>query len=159
MVTATVTALAGLVAILTALTFVWMLSVKLRDASIADICWGAGFVILAWLYCLLSPSLTARSWLVATLITLWGARLSVHIFRRNHGKGEDPRYRAMRASHGRAFWWRSLFTVFWLQAGILWFVALPVLLAVRAMQPAALTAIDALGIAIFVIGFVFEAGG
>jgi len=32
---------------------------------------------------------------------------------------------AMRAFHGPAFWWRSLFTVFWLQGAILWFVALP----------------------------------
>jgi steroid 5-alpha reductase family enzyme len=55
-VTGTMTALAGLGAILTALTFVWLLSVKLRDASIADVCWGSGFVLLAWLYCLLSPA-------------------------------------------------------------------------------------------------------
>jgi steroid 5-alpha reductase family enzyme len=153
------TALAGLVAIVTVLTFVWMISVKLRDASIADICWGAGFVTLAWLYGLLSATLTPRSWLVVTLITLWGVRLSVHIFRRNHGKGEDPRYRAMRASHGRAFWWRSLFTVFWLQGAILWFVALPVLLAVRAQSPDALTAVDGLGVVLFAIGFGFEVVG
>ena len=51
------TALAGLGAILAALTFVWMLSVRLRDASIADVCWGLGFVLLAWLYCFLSPAL------------------------------------------------------------------------------------------------------
>ena len=37
-------ALIGLGTILTALTIVWMLSVRLRDASIADICWGLGFV-------------------------------------------------------------------------------------------------------------------
>ena len=153
------TALVGLGAILTALTLVWVLSVKLRDASIADVCWGSGFVLLAWLYCLLSPTLTPRSWLVAALVTLWGARLSVHIFRRNHGKGEDPRYRAMRASQGPAFWWRSLFTVFWLQGAILWFVALPVLVAVRAARPAALTAVDGLGVVLFAVGFGFEVVG
>ena len=139
-------ALIGLGTILTTLTLVWMISVWLRDASVADICWGLGFVLLAWLYCFLSPALTARSWLVAALITLWGARLGVHIFRRNDGKGEDPRYQAMRAAHGRAFWWRSLFTVFWLQGAILWFVALPLLVAVRATAPAALTAVDGLGV-------------
>ena len=64
-----------------------MISVRLEDASIADICWGLGFVLLVWLYCLLSPTLTSRSWLVASLITLWAVRLSLHIFRRNHGKG------------------------------------------------------------------------
>jgi steroid 5-alpha reductase family enzyme len=153
------TALAGLGVILTALTFVWVLSVKLRDASIADVCWGSGFVLLAWLYLLLSPTLTSRSWLVVALATMWGARLSLHIFRRNHGQGEDPRYRVMRASHGSAFWWRSLFTVFWLQGAILWFVALPLLVAVRAPLPGALTLADGLGVLLFLVGFGFEVVG
>ncbi len=151
--------LVGLGAILTVLTLVWMVSVKRRDASIADICWGLGFVLLAWLYCFLSPALTPRSWLVAVLITLWGTRLSRQIFRRNRGKGEDPRYQAMRAFHGRAFWWRSLFTVFWLQGAILWFVALPLLVAVCATRPAVLTAVDGLGILLFAVGFGFEVVG
>jgi steroid 5-alpha reductase family enzyme len=158
-VTGMMAALIGLATILSILTLVWVLSVKLRDASIADVCWGAGFVLLAWLYCMLSPTMTSRSWLVAALVTLWGARLSVHIFRRNRGHGEDPRYRAMRASQGRAFWWRSLFTVFWLQGAILWFVALPLLIAVRAAWPAALTAVDGLGVVLFAVGFGFEVVG
>ena len=157
--TGTVAAIIGLGTILAAVTLVWILSVRLRDASIADVCWGLGFVLLAWLYCMLSPGSTPRSWLVVTLITLWGVRLSVHIFRRNHGKGEDPRYQAMRASHGPAFWWRSLFTVFWLQGAILWFVALPLLVAVRASQPAALTAVDGLGVLLFAVGLGFEVVG
>ena len=152
-------ALIGLATILTGLTFVWVLSVRLQDAGVADVCWGLGFVLLTWLYCLLSPTLTQRSWLVAVLITLWGARLSRHIFRRNHGKGEDPRYQAMRASHGHAFWWRSLFTVFWLQGALLWFVALPLLVAVRAAHPATLTAVDGFGVLLFAVGFGFEVVG
>ena len=157
--TAVMTALAGLAVMLTALTAAWVVSVKLRDASIADVCWGSGFVLLAWLYCVLSPAMTSRSWLVATLTTLWGARLSLHILRRNHGKAEDPRYRAMRTAHGAAFWWRSLFTVFWLQGALLWFVAFPLLVAVRAGQPAGLTAADGLGVVLFAIGFGFEVVG
>jgi steroid 5-alpha reductase family enzyme len=152
-------ALIGLGTILTALTFAWMLSLRLQDASVADIFWGLGFVMLAWLYCLLSPTLTQRSWLVAALIPLWGTRLSAHIFHRHHGSREDPRYQAMRASHGQAFWWRSLFTVFWLQGAILWFVALPLLFAVRATQPAALTVVDGLGLLLFAAGFGFEVVG
>ena len=152
-------ALIGLGTILTTLTLVWMISVRLQDASVADIFWGLGFVQLAWLYCFLSPEVTPRSWLVAALITLWGTRLSLHIFRRHRGKGEDPRYQAMRASHGPAFGWRSLFTVFSLQGAILWFVALPLLVAVRATQPAALTAVDGLGIFLFAVGFGFEVVG
>src|SRR3954462_9387459 len=140
---------AGFGVILTAATLAWVVSVKRRDAAIADVCWGSGFVLLVWLYCLLAPTLALRSGVIAVLTTLWGARLSLHICRRNDGKGEDPRYRAMRASHGRAFWWRSLFSVFWLQGAILWFVALPLLVAVRATEPSNLTSVDALGIALF----------
>lgn len=157
--TGTFAAIIGLGTTLAAATLVWTLSVRLRDASIADVCWGLGFVMLAWLYFVLLEGSTPRSWLVATLITLWGVRLSFHIFRRNHGKGEDSRYQAMRASHGPAFWWRSLFTVFWLQGTLLWFVALPLLAAVRAAQPAALTSIDGLGLLLFGIGFTFEVVG
>jgi steroid 5-alpha reductase family enzyme len=158
-VTGTEAALAGLGAILAALTLVWMLSLRLRDASIVDVCWGLGFVLLAWLYCSLSPALTSRSWLVTTLTTLWGGRLAVHLFLRNHGKGEDRRYQAMRAAHGPTFWWRSLFRVFWLQGALLWFVSLPLLVAVRATQPVGLTVVEGLGVLLFAIGFGFEVVG
>ena len=157
--TGTIAALLGLVAVLVSLTVVWVLSLRIRDASVADVCWGLGFVLLAWVYCVLSPGLTPRSWLVASLVTIWGTRLALHIYRRNHGKGEDPRYRAMRVAHGPAFWWRSLFTVFWLQGALLWFVALPVLVAVRAPEPSGLTAVDLLGVLVFAAGFAFEAIG
>ncbi len=153
------TALVGLVAALMVMTVVWAVSLRLKDASVADVCWGLGCVLLAWLYVARSPELTPRSWLIAVLITLWGGRLSRHIFRRNHGWGEDPRYRAMRTSHGQAFWWRSLFVVFWLQGALLWFVALPVLVAVRAPEPAGLTVVDLAGLVIFSIGFGFEVVG
>jgi steroid 5-alpha reductase family enzyme len=152
-------ALTGLGVILVVQAVLWTVSVRRQDASIADIFWGLGFVLLVWLYCGLSPAVTTRAWLVAALMTLWGARLSHHISRRNHGKGEDPRYRAMRAMHGQAFWWRSLFTVFWLQGTILWFVALPLLVAVRAAQPVSLTGTDRLGIVLFALGFGFEVVG
>ena len=152
-------ALLGLGAILAVQALLWVLSLRLQDASIADVFWGLGFVLLAWLYWALSPALTPRSWLVAVLTTLWGTRLSQHILRRRRGNAEDPRYQAMRASQGHAFWWRSLFTVFWLQGAISWFVALPLLVAIRAPQPAAFTPIDGLGVLLFTVGFGFEIVG
>jgi len=66
------TALAGPAGIVTALTLVWLLSGRLGDASIAGVCWGLGFALLAWLSFALSPIRTSPSWLVAVLITLWG---------------------------------------------------------------------------------------
>jgi steroid 5-alpha reductase family enzyme len=158
-VTGILAALIGLGVILALWCVVWLISVRIQDASVADIGWGLGFVLLAWGYCGLSTQLTPRSWLVAGLVTLWGTRLSVHILRRKRGNGEDPRYQAMRAAQGPPFWWRSLFTVFWLQGAILWFVALPLLVAVRAPQPTTLTAVDGVGIVLFAIGFGFEVVG
>lgn len=157
--TDTGTAVLGLGAMLAAQTLVWVLSVRMQDASIADIFWGLGFVLLTWFYCWASPTMTPRSWLVVALTTVWGARLSWHILRRNRGKGEDPRYRAMRARRGPAFWWQSLFTVFWLQGAILWFVALALLVAVTAPEPSALTLVDGLGLLVFAVGFGFEVVG
>jgi steroid 5-alpha reductase family enzyme len=58
-----------------------------------------------------------------------------------------------------AFWWRSLGIVFWLQGAILWFVAIPLLVAVRAPRPGALTAVDGTGVVLFAIGFGFEVVG
>jgi len=70
----------GLGTILAAATLAWVLSVRRQDASIADVCWGLGFVLLTWLYVILSPGTTTRSWLVATLITLGGlASLGPHL--------------------------------------------------------------------------------
>jgi steroid 5-alpha reductase family enzyme len=158
-VNAAVAAVIGLGAILAGATLMWMLSVRPRNASIADVWWGTSFLLLAWLYMFLSPTATSRGWFMAVLITVWGTRLSAHIVRRGRGTGEDPRYAAMRAAQGGAFWWRSLLTVFWLQGTIAWFVAIPVLVAVRAPQPAALTVVDGVGILLFVIGFGFEAVG
>ena len=150
-------ALTGLLAMVVALTLVWVLSVRLRDASIVDICWGPGFVLLAWLYAALFDAFTPRPVLVGVLVTLWGVRLAVHIFRRH--RGEDPRYAAMRAARGPAFWWRSLLVVFWLQAVILWFVALPLLVTAAVPGPPAVTITDVLGVVLFATGFAFEAIG
>lgn len=150
-------ALAGLASTLAALTFLWILSVRLRDASIVDICWGPGFVLLAWMYVAWFGALSPRPILLAALVTVWGVRLAGHIFLRH--RGEDPRYGAMRAAHGAAFWWRSLGIVFWLQAVILWFVAFPLLVTAAAPGPSHVTAIDAVGILVFATGFTFEAVG
>jgi len=56
--------------------------------------------------------------LIGLLVTAWGLRLSIHIFRRNHGRPADYRYQAFRQHFGpQRYWWASLFQVFWLQGG------------------------------------------
>jgi steroid 5-alpha reductase family enzyme len=65
----------------------------------------------------------------------------------------------MRASRGPSFAWTSLFTVFWLQALILWAVSMTLFQAQRSATPASLTWIDAVGLACFATGLFFESVG
>jgi steroid 5-alpha reductase family enzyme len=86
-------------------------------------------------------------------------RLFLHILVRNKGKGEDPRYVAMRENHGKRFWWISLFTVFSLQGFLLWLVSLPIQIGQLSPLPARFTWLDGLGALIWTVGFAFEAIG
>jgi steroid 5-alpha reductase family enzyme len=142
------------------MTFVWVVSLMKRDASIIDVFWGLGFGLLTWFYLVFDAGdPTPRAYLVVALVTLWGCRLSVHILWRNWGKDEDYRYQEMRARNPKIFPLRSLVTVFWLQAVLLWAIAMPLLRAVTASSPGTLTWLDFLGVLVFAVGFCFEALG
>ncbi|BBO34621.1 hypothetical protein PLANPX_4233 [Lacipirellula parvula] len=134
----------------------WAVSVRLRDASIADVCWGLGFVLLAWTsWAFVGATAWRVKWLVA-LVTLWGMRLSIHLFWRKRQEPEDRRYAAMRQRAAARFWWSSLFSVFLLQAALVWFVALPVQLAAWLDDRSQLSWLDGAGAVIWLIGFCFE---
>lgn len=136
----------------------WLVSVFRRDVSIADPFWGMGFVIVVAVGQWRSLA-TDRSILLVTLTLIWGIRLSGFLIWRNWGHGEDRRYGAMRAHHGQRFWWWSCFSVFWLQALILWFVALPQQLAIAAAKPEPLGILDLLGGGVWAVGLAFESLG
>jgi steroid 5-alpha reductase family enzyme len=155
----TAMALPGLVVALGLTTVVWMASLRKRDASIIDIFWGLGFVTLAWLYRSQVPAESFRQTLVPVLVTLWGLRLAFYILWRSRGQGEDYRYAAMREKWGASFPVLSLFIVFWLQAVLFWLIAMPLLQVQVSRQPTEGSWLDLLGLALFAIGFVFEAVG
>jgi steroid 5-alpha reductase family enzyme len=146
-------------AALAMMTLAWLGSVLARDASVVDVFWGLGFVLVAWVYRLGLTEHSLRGTLVVGLVTLWGVRLALHIFWRGRGRGEDYRYREMRERRPRFFVAWSLFMVFWLQAALLWLVSLPLYQAQRPVEPAPLGLLDGLGLALFLVGFAFEAVG
>jgi steroid 5-alpha reductase family enzyme len=153
-------ALIGLMSVGALMTLVWIASLWKRDVSIIDIFWGPGFVLLGWQYWWLAGGSTSpRSLLVPILVSAWGLRLAAHIAWRSRGHDEDPRYRAMRAARGDSFRWSSLFIVFWLQAFLLWCVAMPLLQVQRTLEPSSLGVLDFLGLGLFAVGLMFEAGG
>ncbi len=146
----------GLAVAAVAFTAVWTVSLVLRNASIVDIFWGPGLILVAWVYLAVVPDRpTLRGLLACLLVTVWGLRLAVHIGVRNAGHGEDFRYRQWREQAGASFWWTSYFKVFILQAVVLWVVATPLLLAQLGEQ--GLRLLDGLGVALWAIGFGIEA--
>lgn len=153
------TALLCLAAIVGPMLVLWGISLRKRDVSIVDIFWGLGFAIVIWRALSLHWPPTPRGWLLAALTTIWGVRLAGYLIWRNHGRGEDPRYAKMREKHGPRFAWISLFTVFLLQAAILWFVAMPLYAAATIHSSKPLGVIDALGVLLWSVGLFFEAVG
>lgn len=152
--------LPGFLVIMALMTSVWIASVFLKNASIVDPFWGLGFVVVAAFYFIQADEISARSMLVMTLVAIWGLRLSVYLFWRNWGKGEDFRYREFRKNYGEhRYWWVSFFQVFLLQGMLMWLISAPLLGAMHFTSGHNLTVFDALAIVFWLIGFAFEAGG
>ena len=137
----------------------WLLSLALKNASIVDIVWGFGFVCVAWAVRLrVDEGLDARQNLLVLMTTVWGLRLAGYLFWRNHGKGEDYRYKAMRKHWGPRFPLISLGTVFGLQGVLMFIVSLPVQLGQTRDTPD-LGWLAYLGIAVWLVGLFFEVVG
>ena len=151
--------IAGFVTIVL-MTALWLVSLLLKNSSIVDIFWGMGFVILAWVYYVLTPDgFMARKLLLVILTTLWGFRLSLYILYRNWGKGEDFRYQKWRQESESRWWWKSFFQVFVFQGLLLWIISAPLLAAQTRLAPDRLTALDIFGVGLWTIGFFFETAG
>lgn len=147
------------VVVAVSMLLLWLLSLKLKDASIVDIFWGLGFALIAVAGYFAADGYPPRKQLVALLVIVWGARLAWHIGSRNIGKGEDYRYQAMRRRHGNRFPLVSLLTVFALQGVLMWLISMPLQAAQIAAEPNHLTWLDAAGVFVWLIGFGFEAVG
>jgi steroid 5-alpha reductase family enzyme len=115
--------------------------------------------VAALAYWLLTEGYSGRRVLVLVLTVLWGVRLAVYIVWRNRGKGEDPRYRAMRAKRPASFWWYSYLQVFLLQAVLLWLVAAPLAAAEGGAEAPRFVALDFIGLGVWVVGFALEVVG
>jgi steroid 5-alpha reductase family enzyme len=157
-------ALFGSLAVL-ALLFgaLWLASLPLRDASLVDRVWGMAFVVLAVWYSWTRPDapMPAPGLALALLVSIWGMRLSIHLTRRNWGRGEDYRYAAMRARQGARFGLMSLGTVFLLQAVLVWVIGMPLFAGIRGepIPGAPGILLTAAGILVWLVGFLFETVG
>jgi steroid 5-alpha reductase family enzyme len=134
----------------------WLASLRLRDASVADPLWGAALAALGW-SAVAAAGPSPRGLLLAGLATAWGLRLALHLERRRRAHGEDRRYAAMRAAHGRRFPLVSLATVFLLQAALAWVVSLPLQAGAALGRDRPLGPLEAAGALLFAAGLAVEA--
>ncbi|KKU88728.1 MAG: hypothetical protein UY18_C0009G0015 [Microgenomates group bacterium GW2011_GWF2_47_9] len=135
----------------------YLLAVLKRDNSIVDSIWGLGF-ILASMVSLSYSDFGPRNLLVFLLISLWGARLSIHISARTKESQEDFRYKRWREEWGNYWVIRSFIEIYLFQWFTLQLVAIPIFL-LNTSPSSALTVLDALGILIWFFGFIFETVG
>ncbi|MFM8648514.1 MAG: DUF1295 domain-containing protein [Actinomycetota bacterium] len=150
--------LASAVAILILMVSTWIVSVIIKNASIVDIVWGLGFVVVAWVGRVVGDGNDARQWLLTLLTTMWGLRLAGYLAWRNTGHGEDFRYRSMRKRWGSRFPLMSLLTVFGLQGTLMWIVSLGVQLGQADATPD-LGLLALIGVVVYAIGLFFEVVG
>ncbi len=119
--------------------------------SVVDTTWGLTLTAVAVVAALLGHGDPVRRTLAIVLVGLWGCRLSWHMHHRNGGGGEDPRY-AKILNEGSAF--RKV----WLpQGAAIWLVSLPV--QANAIATPSLTVLGWIGVAVWLVGFVFEVVG
>jgi len=135
--------------------FIAALIIKRND--IADIAWGLGYIILCG-FLLYKYTASPVTTLLYTLITIWGLRLSLHIYNRNKNKTEDFRYKAWREEWGKSFYLRSYLQVFLLQGLFLLIIISPVIHA-AVETPYTLNFITWAGLLCWLTGFYFQAVG
>jgi steroid 5-alpha reductase family enzyme len=151
--------LLALAVIMSLMTILWLVSIRIKNVSIVDLFWGFGFVVAAAVYFLFTEGFETRKILLMTMVAIWGLRLSIYLAWRNLGKGEDFRYQKFRKDFGEhRYWWYSFFSVFLLQGVLMWLISVP-LLGAQFYSGSSLKILDYSGIIIWIIGFVFEAGG
>jgi len=135
----------------------WLVSIAKRNVSIVDPVWSLFFLAMTLTYLILAPALGERAYILLFVVTVWAVRLSLFILLRNWGEPEDRRYQQIRADNQPKFWLKSLYIVFGLQAILAWIISLPLLAGI--LGGASLNWIDFLAVALWLIGFGFEAIG
>lgn len=150
-----VTALATLVVVYGA-TF--LIGRRIGRYNVVDVTWGASFVAVAAVAAAVGTGDLFRRLLLLALVAVWGLRLAWHMVGKSAGKGEDPRYDSLLKGDFSAV--NVLRRIFLIQAVAAWFISLPIQLSASlGPTPTALLPVLVLGVAVWVLGVLFEAVG
>jgi steroid 5-alpha reductase family enzyme len=143
------------VVLLVFMTVVFLVAKAKDRLDTVDSAWGVAFMVASWSAFLQARSV--RSLLVAILVSVWGVRLTNHLYKRSAKRGkDDPRYQEMRDKWKGNVWLKAYQMVFLLQGLLVWIISLPVVMATGHILPHAFW-FSEVGAIIWVIGFNIEA--
>lgn len=151
--------LANFALLMACMVLLWLISIPLGDVSFVDSFWAAGFIVVAGATYAMTGGGTDRRQLILVITTVWGARLATYLFLRWRREGPDGRYVALLKKAPGNVHLTSLKKVFLTQGPILWIVSLPIQLGQFQAEPLSLGPLAWLGLALAVIGLIFEALG
>lgn len=150
----------ALLVIICLMSFLWIISIGIKNVSIVDLFWGSGFVLANGFYFISTDGFLPRKIILLIMVSIWGLRLSGYLAWRNIGKGEDFRYQQFRKKYGEdRYWWISFFQTFLLQGILMWLISAPLLGAQYYSLNNSLGISDYAGMILWVTGLIFEAGG
>jgi steroid 5-alpha reductase family enzyme len=138
-------------------TLWYLIALYKKRNDVADIAWGMGYILLC-LFLFFTQAHSPVILLLYILVSLWGLRLSIHIYFRNKNKKEDFRYLAWRQQWGKTFYWRSYLQIFLLQGVLLMVIFSPVIHAAGS-APVKWSISTWAGLCCWLIGFYFQAVG
>lgn len=141
------------------ISIVYVIAITMKRFDIVDIAWGGAFIVVALTSIILAPEVGPLQLLVTGLVIIWGLRLGYYILRRVQlSRSEDPRYAELRSQWKANVRLNAYLRIFLVQ-GILATMVSTSVIMVNLSEVTTLSWVTALGVIIWVIGFLFESIG
>jgi steroid 5-alpha reductase family enzyme len=134
------------------MTAVYFIARLRNRLDTVDAAWGLGFVVIAWVTELRYPN--GLSALLVVMVSIWGLRLSFHLWQRTRFRSDDKRYQELTKRWEQDVWKRAFYSIFLVQGFLVWLISLPVQLSSNPSNQ--LVWLTALGLIVWIAGFVIE---
>ncbi len=140
--------------ILAVLAVTWGIGTRLANHGVMDVAYPLAPLAAAVAAAAMQPQLAPEQWVLLGLVAIWAIRLSVQTYGHNIRAEREPYATWRRRHEGDWIWW-SFFQIYLLQGVTVWIWSL--VFAIAFTMPAGLVPAAA-GLALWLIGFVFQAG-
>lgn len=137
---------------------VYAVSMLKHRLDVADIAWGINFIVIAFTSFWVDNNEGMRGVVVTILVVAWATRLALHISRRQRSHPEDRRYVALRQRWKGAVALQAFIRVFLAQGVLALIIAAPIII-VNTTTRSRFNMLDFAGVAVWCVGYLFEAIG